>query len=151
MLNPIFVLALGQYFQCQWHNNEMDIPVAATDCSVLCIMKMIYSGLWPGGLREFYSQYWLDPIQPGVLRGGVPLWLSGAAGTINRDVYSSHIIHVIRALLSILFNLISFQNQTKFSNLNWRSRGQNNIWTIFDLDHYIRGLAAGSWPTSVSI
>ena len=22
MLNPIFALALGQYFQCQWHNNH---------------------------------------------------------------------------------------------------------------------------------
>ena len=60
----------------------------------------------------------MDPIQPGVLRGGVPLRLSGA-GSINRDVYSSHNIDIIRALLYIIYHLnISFQNQTKFSNLD---------------------------------
>ena len=53
-----------------------------------------------------------------MLRGGVPLRLSGA-GSINRDVYSSHNIDIIRALLYIIYHLyISFQNQTKFSNLD---------------------------------
>ena len=154
MLNPIFALALGQYFQCQWHNNHRWTSPYNRNR-----LLTIYCVLWRWFIqdygREGYESFTasIDWIQYSLECCGVvsPSDYQVLNGTINRDVYSSHIMHIIRALLSILYNLISFQNRTKFSNLNCQSRGQNNIWTIFDLDHYISGLAAGSWPTSVSI